>query len=152
MRMSIPGGIAACAILAAVPLLSVALSTPAFAVKQSAVLAACKRTAGCWTTSIGNGGVAGCSPNACFECYKGNCHRTAITATGGAKVQRGPDAFVMPAGGAKGNVSPQRAGTAVVVKPYRPTVDNPGPIRPGSGGMPTGSGKGGKPEVRDHRH
>jgi hypothetical protein len=69
-----------------------------------------------------------------------------------AGLQRGPDAFVMLAGGAKGNVSPQRAETAVVVKPYRPTVDNPGPVRPGSGGMPTGSGKGGKPEVRDHRH
>lgn len=64
-----------------------------------------------------------------------------------AGLQRGPDAFVMLTGG-KGNVSPQRTGTAVVVKPYRPTV---GPVRPGSGGTSTGSGKGGKPEVRDHR-
>src|SRR5262249_5498507 len=111
LRMSIPGGIAACAILAALPLLSVALlSTPAFAAKESA-----------------------------------------------AGFQQGGDALVMLAG-AKGNVSPQRAGTAVVVKPkpvtvsplkppYRPTVDNPrfypctvhcGPPR--------------NVVVRDHRH
>ena len=68
-----------------------------------------------------------------------------------AGLQRGPDAFVMLAGGPKGNVSPQRAATAVVVKPYRPTVDTPGPVRPGSGGMSTGGGRGDKPEVRDHR-
>ena len=62
MRMSIPGGIAACAVLAALPLLSVALlSTPAFA--------------------------------------------------------------------AKGNVSPQRAGTAVVVKPSGP-IPAAKPYRP----------------------
>jgi len=46
MRMSIPGGIVPCAIVAAVALMSV--STPAFAAKQSAVIAACKRTPGCW--------------------------------------------------------------------------------------------------------
>src|SRR5262245_59612474 len=109
MRMSIPRGIAACAIVA-VPLMSVALlSTPAFAAKQSAVL------------------------------------------------QQGPDALVMLVG-AKGNVSPQRAGTVVVakpipaVKPYRPTVDNP-QFYCGGGNPHCGPnfGGGNKPEVRDHR-
>jgi hypothetical protein len=114
MRMLIPGGIAACAIVA-VPLLSVALlSTPAFAAKQSAVLAACKRTSGCWTTSLGNGGVAGCSPHACFECYKGSCHRTVITAAGGAKVQRGPTAVVTPPKSSRGSI-PIQTGPNVVI-------------------------------------
>jgi hypothetical protein len=111
MRMSIPGGIAACAIVATVPLMSVApLSTPAFAA-------------------------------------------TAVNATGGAKIQRGPDAFVMLAGGAKGNVSPQRAGTTVVVKPYRPTVDNPRhlPCTVHCGPPRNVEDHRYKPEVRDHR-
>jgi hypothetical protein len=76
-------------------------------------------------------------------------------------LQRGPDAFVMLAGGAKGNVSPQRAGTAVVVKPlvkpYRPTVDNPRfyPCTPGTFGctrpITNVEDHRYKPEVRDHR-
>src|SRR5262245_38257058 len=71
-----------------------------------------------------------------------------------AELQQGPDALVMLVG-ARGSISPQRAGTAVVVKPphllpcpspcrilgakpYRPTVGNP-------------PGDGSKPEIRDHR-
>lgn len=62
MRMSIPRGFAACAIFAAVPLISVALlSTPAFAAKESAVIAACKRTPGCWFDKW-HGRTVGCSP------------------------------------------------------------------------------------------
>jgi|KBSMisStaDraftv2_1062788.scaffolds.fasta_scaffold1685365_2 hypothetical protein len=64
-----------------------------------------------------------------------------------AGLQRGPDAFVMLAGGPKGNVSPQRAATAVVVKPYRPTVDNPR-FYP----CTVHCGPSYRPEVRDHRH
>jgi hypothetical protein len=69
-----------------------------------------------------------------------------------AGLRQGADDLVMLVG-TKGNVSPQRAGTAVVVKPYRPTVDNPRfycnanphcwPPRPGYRN---------NPDVRDHRH
>jgi hypothetical protein len=122
MRMSIPRGIAACAIVV-VPLISVALlSTPAFAVKQSSVLAACSRTKGCWTVNTGNGGVAGCSPNACFECYNKNCHRTSVTATGGAKIQRGPNAVVTTSTSSRGSIPIQTGATAVINStPVRPT-------------------------------
>ena len=122
MRLSIPGGVAACAIVVAVPLMSVApLSTPAFAAKQSAVLAACKRTAGCWSTNFGNGTVAGCSPNACFHCYRGNCQRTALTATGSSKVQRGPNAVVTTSKSARGSIPIQTGATAVITStPGRP--------------------------------
>jgi hypothetical protein len=70
-----------------------------------------------------------------------------------AGLQRGPDAFVMLAGGAKGNVSPQRAGTAVVVKPYRPTVDNPRqqPCTVHCGPPRNVEDHRYKPEIRDHR-
>jgi hypothetical protein len=49
-----------------------ALPTPASAAKQSTVVAACKRTQGCW---MGGGGAYGCSPNACWNCLKGKCHQ-----------------------------------------------------------------------------
>jgi hypothetical protein len=127
MRMSIPGGIAACAIVAAVTLMSVGpLSTLAFAAKQSAVLGACKRTAGCWTDKVGDL-IYGCSPNACFECQHGSCRRTAITATGGSKIQRGPNAVVMPPKSSRGSTSVQTGPTAVITTT---------PVRPGAGGNP----------------
>ena len=123
MRMSIPRGIAACAIVVVVPLVSVVLlSTPAFAAKQSAVLAACKRTKGCSSTSIGGGEVVGCSPNACFHCSGGNCRRIAITAAGGAKVQRGATAVVTTPKSARGSIPVQTGATAVINStPVRPT-------------------------------
>jgi hypothetical protein len=122
MRMSIPGGIAACAIVVAVPLLSVALlSTPAFAAKQSAVLAACKRTPGCWIYRDRSGGYNGCSPNACFQCYKGSCSQL-IKATGGAKVQTGPTAVVTTPKSSRGSTPIQTGPTAVITStPVRPT-------------------------------
>lgn len=52
---------------------SAALPTPASAAKQSTVVAACKRTAGCVIIAGSGGGVSGCSPHACFTCSKGNC-------------------------------------------------------------------------------
>ena len=55
---------------------SAALSTPASAAKQSDVVAACKRTKGCVLFQGTNGGVAGCSPHACFSCTKGKCVQT----------------------------------------------------------------------------
>jgi len=121
MRMSIPRGIAACAIVVVVPLISVALlSTPAFAAKQSAVLAACKRTPGCVITR-GYGQVVGCTPIVCFECKKGNCQR-AITATGGPKIQRGPNAVVTTPKSARGSIPVQTGATAVINSaPVRPT-------------------------------
>jgi hypothetical protein len=132
MRMSIPGGIAACAIVAAVVLMSVPqLSTPAFAAKQSSVLAACKRTSGCWSENIGNGRVVGCSPNACFDCQRGNCQRTAVTAAGGSKVQRGPNAVVTPPRSSRGSTAIQTGPTAVITTP---------PVRPlGPSGRPGGN-------------
>jgi hypothetical protein len=121
MRTSIPGGIAACAIVTAV--LSVAtLSTPAFAAKESAVIAACKRTPGCWFQKDKTYGTYGCSPNACFECPRGNCRRTAVTA-GGAKVQRGPTAVVTPPKSSRGSI-PIQTGPNVVI--------NQGPTRFGA--------------------
>lgn len=57
-------------------LFSTMLIVPAdAAAKQSKVLAACKRTAGCWTASCGKGCVSGCSPHACFFCDKKVCHK-----------------------------------------------------------------------------
>jgi hypothetical protein len=122
MRMSIPRGIAACAIVAAVPLMSVALpSTPAFAAKQSAVLGACKRTAGCWFQKGEFGDVVGCSPHACFTCLNGSC-RAAVTATGGAKIQRGPNAVVTTPKSSRGSIPIQSGPSAVVTTtPVRPT-------------------------------
>jgi hypothetical protein len=77
MRISVLGGIAAGALAATILLMPVEpLSTPAVAakkvikVKQSTVLAACKRTAGC---SFDPDSQVGCSPNTCFSCYKGKC-------------------------------------------------------------------------------
>jgi hypothetical protein len=128
MRMSIPAGLAACAIAVAAALISVVppLSTPAFAAKQSTVLAACKRTKGCWSDNYGNGFVAGCSPKACFECVNGNCRRTAITATGGSKIQRGPNAVVTTGGPRARNVPIQIGPNAVITTaPTRPTGNQP---------------------------
>ena len=94
------------------------LSTPAFAAKESAVIAACKRTAGCWFQKDW-AGTTGCSPHACFSCYKGTC-RAAITA-GGSKVQRGPNAVVTPNQSGRGSV-PIQSGPNVVINPTtRPT-------------------------------
>lgn len=50
-----------------------ALSTPAFAAKQSTVVAACKRTPQCSIITGSDGSVNGCSPHACFTCSKGKC-------------------------------------------------------------------------------
>lgn len=100
------------------------LSTPAFAAKQSAVLAACKRTPGCWSQNLGNGRVSGCSPNACFDCFNGSCRRSVITA-GGSKVQRGPNSVVTPTKSSRGSI-PIQTGPNVVINPTtRPT--GPGP-------------------------
>jgi hypothetical protein len=66
LRMSL-----AIAVLAVVG--SAALSTPASAAKQSTVVAACKRTAGCVIITGSGGGVSGCSPHACFTCSNGKC-------------------------------------------------------------------------------
>ena len=63
---------------------SATLSTPASAAKQSDVVAACKRTKGCVLSEGINGGVAGCSPHACFSCTKGKCVQTS-TRVGGTK-------------------------------------------------------------------
>ena len=60
---------------------SAALSTPASAAKQSTLVAACKRTAGCWMEKSSAGGLTGCSPNACFHCFKGKCF--ALSESGG---------------------------------------------------------------------
>jgi hypothetical protein len=124
MRMSIPGGMAACAIVTAVPLLSVALlSTPAFAAKQGAVLAACKRTPGCWVMKgYGVGPMVGCSPHSCFTCDKGNCP-PAIKATGGSRFQRGPNAVVTPTKSSRGSI-PIQTGPNVAI--------NQAPTRSGS--------------------
>jgi hypothetical protein len=148
MRMSIPHGIAACAIFAAVSLMSaVPLSTPAFAAKQSTVLGACKRTPGCWSDRAGTL-VFGCSPHACFECYNGNCHRTAVTAAGGAKVQRGPNAVITTPTTSRGSTAIQTGPTAVITTPTRSrgstavqtgatAVVTATPVRPtGPGGSP----------------
>src|SRR5262245_8382870 len=62
-----------------------------------------------------------------------------------AGLQRGPDAFITLAAN-KGTVSPQRAGTTVVVKPYRPTVDGPRHLP-----CTVHCGPRYKPEIRDHR-
>jgi hypothetical protein len=77
MRGLVLAGIATCALAVTILVMPVApLSTPAAAakkviiVKQSKVLAACNRTAGCWYDT--KGGV-GCSPNTCFQCSKGKC-------------------------------------------------------------------------------
>jgi hypothetical protein len=118
MRMSIPGGIAACAIVAVVPLMSIALlSTPAFAAKQSAVIA----TPGCFFQKGDRGDVTGCSPHACFTCLNGSC-RAAVTATGGAKIQRGPNAVVTTPKSSRGSIPIQTGATAVITStPVRPT-------------------------------
>jgi hypothetical protein len=91
MRISVLGGIAAGALAATILLMPVALlSTPAAAakkvikVKQSTVLAACKRTAGC---SYDPGAGVGCSPNTCFICSKGKC----FAAIKGTKTPSGGD-------------------------------------------------------------
>jgi hypothetical protein len=70
-----------------------------------------------------------------------------------AGLQRGPDAFVMLVGSAKGNVSTQRTTTAVAVKPYRPTVDDPRhqPCTVHCGPPRNVEDHRYKPEVRDHR-
>ncbi|MGN6570666.1 MAG: hypothetical protein ACTHLO_04550 [Pseudolabrys sp.] len=59
---------------------TVALPAPASAAKISAVLGACKRTAGCNSWSDGKGWAIGCGPHGCFECDKGKCHSIARSA------------------------------------------------------------------------
>jgi hypothetical protein len=133
MRMSIPGGIAACA---------------RSVMRKSFGLLVVLASAGLATDAVSQPATRQPLP---------------------AGFQQGPDALVMPAG-AKGNVSPQRAGTAVVVKPsglpvttspikppsvtttpgkppYRPTVDNPRSHQPCT--VHCGPRN---VEVRDHRH
>jgi hypothetical protein len=131
--MSIPGGIATCALVAAVALSSVALlSTPAFAAKESAVIAACKRTPGCWfDKNKGVGRTIGCSPHACFDCINGVCKQAIKTTPG--QVQRDPNAVVTTPKSARGSIPIQTGATAVV---------NTTHVRQGTGSS-TG-GKGGK--------
>jgi hypothetical protein len=50
------------------------LSAPASAAKQSAVIAACKHTEGCWTKTHG-GHTYGCTYLTCFSCTKGQCKK-----------------------------------------------------------------------------
>lgn len=54
-------------------LIGPAPSTMAATVSSGKVLAACKRTRGCYTTTTSTGAIYGCSKNACFVCYKGKC-------------------------------------------------------------------------------
>lgn len=42
-------------------------------VSETKVLAACKRTAGCWFNGNRKGDGPGCSSNGCFMCSKGKC-------------------------------------------------------------------------------
>jgi hypothetical protein len=74
-RMKRPTSLILLAALATVS--AAALPTPASAAKISAVLGACKRTAGCDSWSDGKGWAIGCGPHGCFECDKGNCHAIA---------------------------------------------------------------------------
>jgi hypothetical protein len=37
------------------------------------VLAACKRTKGCWSEPVGGGDIVGCSPHVCFYCQGDSC-------------------------------------------------------------------------------
>ena len=54
-------------------LIGPAPTATAATVSAGKVLAACKRTAGCYTTKTGTGAIYGCSKYACFTCYKGKC-------------------------------------------------------------------------------
>jgi len=126
MRISVLGGIAAGALAATILLLPVVqLSTPAAAakknpwVKQSAVLAACKRTAGC--SYDADAGV-GCSPNTCFICSKAK--KACAAAIKGSKTPSGGNLanLLNPKAGAglkPVKSSPTKAGSNTVATPKR---------------------------------
>jgi hypothetical protein len=97
-------------------------STPAAAAKQSDVLAACKRTPGCWSQIRGGGDAIGCSPHACFVCVNGKCQQA--RSSGGGKLPG--------SGSIAGNVS--SASRTTSVKPTTPPRGDIGPVNSGGGG------------------
>ena len=112
-----------------------ALSTPASAAKQSDVMAACKRTKGCWTETS-NGNTFGCSPHACFICEKGKCFQARNSVGEGKKGGAGVGSTAVNVSSTRhttlstptvnrGDPAPVRSGA---------TVNNPGTTKMGMGG------------------
>jgi hypothetical protein len=114
---------------------SAALPTPAAAAKQSDVLAACKRTPGCWSDTNNNSTI-GCSPHACFLCQKGKCVQTRTTGPGGQKNISTVGTAVGTASTASGtkmsvnrnveSITPNKLPVNGPVSNNRPPIGNPG--------------------------
>jgi hypothetical protein len=120
-RMKLPISLVGFTALAIVG--AVALSAPASAAKISAVLGACKRSAGCESWSDGKGWAIGCGRYGCFECNNGKCHSVARSAVE-----------------TKRNGAGIRASVDNVSSPTRPTlnkpttISNPGTVKMRMGG------------------
>ena len=99
------------------------LSTPASAAKKGDVVAACKRTSGCWTDHYGNA-TWGCSPNSCFFCYKGKCHPMRPADVGRLKHNRGAVNTVRSASGKTPGKSAIHRGESAPIKFRAPTSNH----------------------------
>jgi hypothetical protein len=89
-----------------------ALSTPAYAAKQSDVVAACKRTKGCEMGYMG-GDAYGCSPHACFNCSNGKCHQVRSSDVAGRRGIGTMSPGLLEGGGSLSTNSPSGTGTVI---------------------------------------
>lgn len=113
-------------------------------VSQSKVLAACKRTAGCWSRNEGAGTRIGCSPHACFVCTGGKCFADMRGKPPGNGATIGgirlPPGTVQPSSGGKGNGNTIRHPVNVGVRNGPTQVKTP--IAGGQGGGTHHGGRG----------
>jgi hypothetical protein len=123
--------------------------SPTLSVQQPAVLLHAARTALCLAANAGvdsgptdSSGTAATMAHAAMPPRieirivhlpgRESFRRTAVTATGGAKVQTGPNAVVSTPKSSRGSIPIQNGPTAVITAPASPGAF----VRPGAGGNP----------------